>query len=87
MEIKKILTLGSSRVGDSGVNIINDSIFIIKTKLIDNKYAKLIFHSRILLAFNLTPESKIRYGLDIHIIPEFLPILGYSQYTTSRFSI
>jgi hypothetical protein len=35
--------------------------------------------SRIFRAYGLTPDLKMRYGSDIHIIPEILPIFGYSQ--------
>jgi hypothetical protein len=37
--------------------------------------------SRIFRAYRLTPDLKMRYGAYIHIIPEILPIFGYSQYT------
>jgi hypothetical protein len=44
----------------------------------------LLSQSRIFQAFNLTPDLKMRYGSDIHIIPEKLRYLCFSQYITSK---
>jgi hypothetical protein len=40
----------------------------------------LLPQSRIFRAYGLTPYFKMRYGADIHIVSEILPIFGYSQY-------
>ena len=39
---------------------------------------------RIFRAFDLTPNLKMRYGTDIHIVPEKLRYLGFSQYIDNR---
>jgi len=38
---------------------------------------------RIFRAFDLTTNLKMRYGTDIHIVPEKLRYLGFSQYIKS----
>ena len=43
----------------------------------------LLPQSRIFRAFDLTPNLKIRYGADIHIVSVKLRYLGLSQYICS----
>jgi len=40
----------------------------------------LLPQSRIFRAYDLTPDLKMRYGADIHIVSEKLRYLGFSQY-------
>jgi hypothetical protein len=43
----------------------------------------LLSQSRIFKAFNLTPDLKMRYGSDIHILPEKLRYLCFSEYIST----
>ena len=44
----------------------------------------LFSQGRILRASSLTPDLKMRYGSDIHIISEILPFFGYSHISSSQ---